>query len=202
MDGLKSQSQAMKNDNRAFTLIETIIGLAIASMIILAVYSFMSVGTQSYEAANQNTKIQEEMQITNNYIEDIIMAGSVAQTKYVDNGNIRMLYIGDKIFYYNQSLKMFAIYEEGESLGDDLEGHLITDCMSDFRVEFLSTELETTSEEEDSDEETESDTSEEETTEPEENTIYASSNMVKITTTYAVKKQTLNSEKIYMIRNK
>lgn len=202
MNGIKSQSQTMKNDNRAFTLIETIIGLAIASMIILAVYSFMSVGTQSYEAANQNAKVQEEMQITNNYIEDIIMAGSVAQTKYVDNGNIRMLYVGKKIFYYNKSLKMFAIYEEGESLGDDLEEHLITDCMSDFSVEFLSTELETTSETEDSDEETESDTSEEETTEPEENTTYASSNMVKITTTYAVKKQALNSEKIYMIRNK
>lgn len=194
MNEIKSRNKMILADNQAFTLIEMIIGLAIASFVALAVFSFISVGTRSYESANQNTKLQGEMQLTNNYMEGLLMEGSVEQTKYVDNGNIKMLYIGNKVLYYNQGLKKFAIYEASETLGTDLDGHLITNCMSSFKVEFMSTEPETTLDDEE--------TSEIETTTPEPGVTYASSNMVKITSTYTIKKQKLTSEKIYMIRNK
>ncbi len=194
MNEIKSRNKKILADNQAFTLIEMIIGLAIASIVTLAVYSFISVGTKSYESANQNTKLQGEMQLTNNYMEGLLMEGSVEQIKYVDNGNIKMLYIGNKILYFNQSLKKFAIYEASETLGNDLDNHLITNCMSSFKVEFMKTEPETTLGDEE--------TSETETTTLDSEVTLASSNMVKITTTYTIKKQKLTSEKIYMIRNK
>lgn len=203
METIKSHNQTILKDNRAFTLIEMIIGLAIASIVILAVYSFMSVGTRSYEAANQKTRVQKEMQLANNYIEDVVMAGSVEETKYIDHGDVRMLYTGDKILYYDKSTKQFAVYnEESDIVDDDIEDHLITNCMSEFRVEFLDTEFETTKSEDESESEEESE--EESVVDPDEDedTIHATSNMVKITTTYVVEQQKINSEKIYMIRNK
>lgn len=197
MKAIRLQNQKIGKDNQAFTLIEMIIGLAIASMVILAVYSFMSFGSRSYEAANQKTRVQKEMQLTNNYIEDVVMAGSVAETKYVDTGNIRMLYTGDRILYYNHSTKQFAVYNDETDIDNDsIDEHLITNCMTEFKVEFLDTELET-EEESETEESTNPDDEEDD-----ENTTKASSNMVKITTTYVVKQQAINSEKIYMIRNK
>ena len=198
---ITTHDQKIIKDNRAFTLIEMIIGLAIASMVSLAVYSFMSVGTRSYEAANLKTKVQKEMQLANNYIEDVVITGSVEETKYIDQGVVRMLFTGDKILYFDKSTNQFAVYNEKKEIDDeDIEDHLITDCMTEFRVEFLDTEFETTPSEEESEEESEKESA----TGPEEdkNTLYATSNMVKITTSYVVKNQKINSEKIYMIRNK
>ncbi|MDE7156870.1 MAG: prepilin-type N-terminal cleavage/methylation domain-containing protein [Lachnospiraceae bacterium] len=198
-----THNQRIIKDNRAFTLIEMIIGLAIASMVTLAVYSFMSVGTRSYEAANQKTKVQKEMQLANNYIEDVVITGSVEETKYIDHGDVRMLYTGDKILYYDKSTNQFAVYnEESDINNDDIEDHLITNCMTEFKVEFLDTEFETTTSEDESESEEESEDESTILPEEDENTIHASSNMVKITTAYVVKNQKLNSEKIYMIRNK
>lgn len=190
----KTITMKFKKDNQAFTLIEMIIGLAIASMVILSVYTFMSVGTKSYEDSSQIADLQEEMQLANNFIADAVMEGISENTIFYDDGVVKKLDTGNKVLFYNKNMKTFAIYEKDEVVGEDLEDHLITNRMTSFEVSFLITEPETSASDDDPSE-GDDDPSVDDTT------TYASSNMMKITTSFNIKNKNIKSEKIYMIRN-
>lgn len=188
----KKITMKFKKDNQAFTLIEMIIGLAIASMVILSVYTFMSVGTKSYEESSRIADLQEEMQLTNNFIADAVMEGITENTTFYDDGVVKKLDTGNKILFYNKNMKKFAIYEKDEVAGEDLEDHLITNRMTSFEVSFLNTEPEIS---------TSDDGPSGEDAFPADDITYASSNMIKITTSFNIKNKNIKSEKIYMIRN-
>lgn len=188
----KKITMKFKKDNQAFTLIEMIIGLAIASMVILSVYTFMSVGTKSYEESSRIADLQEEMQLTNNFIADAVMEGITENTTFYDDGVVKKLDTGNKVLFYNKNMKKFAIYEKDEVAGEDLEDHLITNRMTSFEVSFLNTKPEIS---------TSDDGPSGGDVFPADDITYASSNMIKITTSFNIKNKNIKSEKIYMIRN-
>ena len=188
----KKITMKFKKDNQAFTLIEMIIGLAIASMVILSVYTFMSVGTKSYEESSRIADLQQEMQLANNFIADAVMEGITENTTFYDDGVVKKLDTGNKVLFYNKNMKKFAIYEKDEEAGEDLEDHLITNRMTSFEVSFLNTEPEIS---------TSDDGPGGGDAFPTDDITYASSNMIKITTSFNIKNKNIKSEKIYMIRN-
>jgi prepilin-type N-terminal cleavage/methylation domain-containing protein len=62
-----------KKDNRGFSLIELIVSLAVASIVILAIGTLMSVGTRSYYSTNTETELQKESQIAMNQLNDLLI---------------------------------------------------------------------------------------------------------------------------------
>lgn len=195
-------NNGLRSDNSGFSLMELLLALAIGSFVILAVYGFVMVGTKSFESAEQKTKVQKEMQFADNIIADYVMQGRVAETRYVDNENIRLLYTGNEVFLYNQSTNTLAIYlaDDEDALGENIEEHIVSDCMTDFEVSFIKTEVETETEETEESEEPSTEEEEEEE-EEEEDGVYATSNLIRIITRYQYKSEQLKSANTYMIRN-
>ena len=194
---MNKQNQLMK-DNQGFSLLEMIIALAISSMIILACYSFISTGTKSYYSTRNLAKAQQEMMIANNFISDVVMEADILSLKFRDDSNVAALYTNKYILYFDKSTKNFCMYtaDEEANLGTEIEDQLITDCMDSFVVSCERPKI------------NDSDIS----LNPEEPTTsagdgassilsYASSELVKVDTTFKVKSTKLKSEKRYRIRN-
>jgi hypothetical protein len=177
---------------------EMIIALAISSMIILACYSFISTGTKSYYNSRNQSKIQQEMMIANNFISDVIMEADILAVKFKDVSDSAVLYTDKYILYFDKDKKVFCMYEKSEEakVGTEIEDHLITDCMENFMVTFEKT---TTRDDDIS-------------LNPEEPTTaagdgsssilaFANSHLVKVETSFKVKGMKQSSVKRYVIRN-
>ena len=50
----------LKDNNKGITLVEIIVSLAISTIVVLAVYSFIFAGTNSYKSTNKQTTVQQE----------------------------------------------------------------------------------------------------------------------------------------------
>lgn len=192
---MEKQNQ-FSTDNRGFSLMELIIALAISSMVILACYSFVAAGTQSYHKTRTQTKIQQEMMLTNNFIADVLMEASILSTRFEDTSNAAILYTDKYILYFNKTDKVFCMYESSDPsiVGTQIEEHLITDCMESFLVTFEETYID------------DSDISlnpEEPTTSGGASSIIsiANSHLAKVETRYKVKSTVHTSTKNYYIRN-
>ena len=83
-------------DNRGLSLIELIVSLAIASIVVLAIGTLMSVGTRSYYSTSAETELQKESQIALNQINDLLIKAQEYQlinVNVVGKGSISTLVI-------------------------------------------------------------------------------------------------------------
>ena len=63
----------IKKDHRGMSLVELVVSLLIASVVVIAIGGFLSVGTKSYLMTNTETQLQKESQIALNQIEDLML---------------------------------------------------------------------------------------------------------------------------------
>lgn len=62
-----------KVDNKGFSLLEVLIAIAIASIILTAIFSVFNYTTKSYSTTRKNINIQEEAQYASNFIYEILI---------------------------------------------------------------------------------------------------------------------------------
>ena len=122
------------NNDSGFTLIELIIGVALASIIIVSVYSLILIGTKNYDDTNSKTAFSNDTQYTVNMVADTIISSSFSDTYTVVNGNIYMLFAGNKVLYYNKNNSELCIYNKGETYGETstIQEHRISNNISEF----------------------------------------------------------------------
>lgn len=78
----------MKNQ-KGFTLVELLVGMAILSIVAAAITSFIVSGSRSYAAANTEIVVQQEAQLAMNQISDVVIdtTRSVNYTGYAADGS-------------------------------------------------------------------------------------------------------------------
>lgn len=187
------------SDNRGFSLMELIIALAISSMVILACYSFVAAGTKSYQTTRIQTKLQQEMQLTNNFVGDVIMESDMRNMRYEDTVKASVLYTKNDVLYFDKDTHKFCLYTAQEKtdgkLGTDMDNHIITDCVTEFFVGFVETR-------DDDDIALEEETT---TIEGDDGTgmgQVADTNLTYVEIQYKYKSTEISSNKLYKIRNK
>ncbi len=127
-----------KNRNLGFTLIELIVSLTVASIVLLAIGTLMSVGTKSYQSTSNEIELQKESQIAMNQIHDLMIKAQdyVYQDVNVGGAFVPTLVITaseeGKLYYYavifdqarNQLLFQKNSKEEVELIFPSLEAWL------------------------------------------------------------------------------
>lgn len=139
-------------NNKGFTLIELLVALAISGFIILAAYSFVLVGTKSYETNNKEASIQEEAGYVTNLVGESIITGKWKKSQidldYDGNANDIRIQLGDepadKVLFYQSSQKQLLIYKNSDitpssPLGSNPEDHLLSKNVDSFKAEYKKT---------------------------------------------------------------
>lgn len=132
-------------DNKGVSLIELILAIAISFIVIAAIISFMSVGTKSYNYAEDEINIQTEGQILMNQISDMIITsnnvkvtGNTVNIYYIDSSYSKKR---KEIIYDNATMKIYlriinTLSEETTATGELLANHVksfaITDTGADI----------------------------------------------------------------------
>lgn len=139
-----------KPNNKGFTLVELLICLAISAFVILATYSFVMVGTQSYENNSKNATIQEEAGFVINSVGEAIITGKWNKSDINTNPSTNDITItlgdqpNDKIIFYDVSEKKLLIYKKSEitpsfSIGSDPDNHLLSSYVDSFSADYVQT---------------------------------------------------------------
>lgn len=155
-------------NNKGFSLIEMLISLAITAIIGVGAFTIVMYGMDRYTKSTKETKLQSEVQFTNNIISDAIKSGEASTSrievkKVGDNVSEVYIYtalqVGDdgkpkvidgsyvvtgQVIYYNAANKSIYIYDAYEDVGSGDDYHLISDKVIDFKAEYVDTEIETT----------------------------------------------------------
>ena len=53
----------MRTDNRGLTLVELLVSIAIASIVSIAIFSFMIVGARSFQKTSADVNVQHELSL-------------------------------------------------------------------------------------------------------------------------------------------
>ena len=149
------------SSNSGFSLIEVLITLAITGIIIIAVYSFINVGSNQYKSTKERTDLQQELTQINKLIsehikesqEDIIRYYKANDGSYVIHTGVSNASVTYKMYVYNASKKSLYIYDEPTVVDDinaansaakiteDSVDNLISDNVTKFVVSFVSNSL-------------------------------------------------------------
>lgn len=144
-------------DNKGFTLVELIIGVAILAIVTAAIAGFMVTGTKNYTNQNTEVTIQEEAQLAVNQIADILI-DTARSVSYVENGNDRVLvvyngeeqedgsiierYSGEKNYYFKFDSELkevsyveFAVEFEQPSKDSNSIECLLAEDVTDFTAD-------------------------------------------------------------------
>ncbi len=149
------------NSNSGFSLIEVLITLAITGIIIIAVYSFINVGSNQYKSTKERTDLQQELTQINKLIsehikesqEDIIRYYKANDGSYVIHTGVSNASVTYKMYVYNASTNSLYIYDEptvvdeinatnsAAKITEDSVDNLISDNVTEFDVSFVSNSL-------------------------------------------------------------
>ena len=149
------------NSNSGFSLIEVLITLAITGIIIIAVYSFINVGSNQYKSTKERTDLQQELTQINKLIsehikesqEDIIRYYKANDGSYVIHTGVSNASVTYKMYVYNASTNSLYIYDEptvvdeinatnsAAKITEDSVDNLISDNVTKFVVSFVSNSL-------------------------------------------------------------
>lgn len=135
------------NNNKGFSLMELIVGLAISCIVIVAAYSFVVAGLKSYETTRGNTEFQEETQFVENILSDAIENGVMNSSDISDMATFLKFDTGKQVLYYDKTNESLYLYEQGETIDmsdtDDALTHLVSKYVKDFKVSYAMIEKET-----------------------------------------------------------
>lgn len=67
----------MRTDNRGLTLVELLVSIAIASIVSIAIFSFMIVGARSFQKTSADVNVQHESQLVLNQLQDLLVDTNV-----------------------------------------------------------------------------------------------------------------------------
>ena len=134
----------MKNKN-GFTLIELIVILALASVVMLAVMSFLIANYRSYNVINTESELQYQSQYIINYITDKILEANKFEGNtfyYNDDNEVTFTFDADETRdEYKNKIEYRHIDEEGNEitkfpLGDYVVGfHIDAETESEVVIE-------------------------------------------------------------------
>lgn len=136
----------IKYNNKGFSLLELLVGLAISCIVIVSAFTLIFAGSSQYETNNKNAAIQTEVQFVAETISDAVVNGKEADAYVDDDGNRIILNTGNDVLYYDCNSGKLGLYDKTETIGDDLDSHLISDKVFDFEVEFETTDNDETTE--------------------------------------------------------
>lgn len=88
------KKKRMKNNNKAFSLVELIVAVAVGSIVMLIIFAFIASGTNFFKRQMDTVNLQNELQETSNKITDAIMEASDIKCEKVGD----MVYIETGIF--------------------------------------------------------------------------------------------------------
>ncbi|MDE5782358.1 MAG: prepilin-type N-terminal cleavage/methylation domain-containing protein [Lachnospiraceae bacterium] len=136
------------NCNSGFSLIELLVGLAISCIVLVAAYSFVLSGINSYEMTRKTTELQQETQFIENIIVDAVENGKWGTSVISDTPSGITFKTGDakKVLYYFKGKDTLAIYDDGDSdIGDEsvVDTHLVSKHVTSFKVTYINQELAT-----------------------------------------------------------
>lgn len=199
----------IKSDNRGFSLIELLVCLAISSMVIIAAYSLVLVGTKSYENNSKSTTIQKESSFTTGLLADSVRDANIDKTiiKKYDSGILVgdiEIHTGKDVIYYDKSKNSIYIYDEVKGLGDgsyriNAKDNLITRYVTSFDANFVSGNKDI-AEPNETDYKSDNGVSASET-DSVTNELKVKYSMIKFTMAFEYKGKTDSTEVIYQIRN-
>lgn len=114
------------NDQRGFTLVELLIGIVILSLVVVAIGSFMVVGSRSYAAANTEIILQQEAQLAMNQISDVIIdtTRSVNYAGYAAGDGTPVLAEKDADFTFTPEDKTLTLFNGVDTVDED--GNVVT----------------------------------------------------------------------------
>lgn len=123
-----------KLKNNGFSLVEVIVSMLIASVIILGIVTFVSVGTNTYRLTNTETQLQKESQIATNLVDDVMIKAvsyEYYDTLTVDGATVpTLVVVGSELdeasteqYYYAMILdtKQHKLYFTKEKVSDAVE---------------------------------------------------------------------------------
>lgn len=135
-------------NNKGFSLMELLITLAISAFVILAAFSFVMAGVNSYHTTNKTTTVQQEMSFTTNMIGERIRSADITKisiSKWTD-GDIEV-HTGQKVFYYDKDTTSLYVYTEDptKGVGDtsykvNNSDNLVSSYITSFDVDYVNTD--------------------------------------------------------------
>lgn len=133
----------MKQDNRGFTLVELIIGIAILGIVSVAVLGFMASGGRSFKRATTEVNLQFESQTVVNQLNDLLIEandikvfgsgiGTTLEIYQKDNRGIVITHISttNELEYSDGTIEDGIITGLGDSV-------LFAQYVTEFKVEKL-----------------------------------------------------------------
>lgn len=135
-------------NNKGFSLMELLVGLAISCIVLVAAYSFVLAGLKSYDTTKGTTEFQEETQFVENIIVDAVENGVMEDSDIVVDASDNVRFeTGKQILYYDKAGKSLYIYDKGETIDmadtDDALTHLVSKNVEKFEVSYAMVEKET-----------------------------------------------------------
>lgn len=140
------------NWDSGFSLIELLVGLAISCIVLLAAYSFVFSGINSYDVTRKTTELQQETQFIENIIVDAVENGEWNTSDVSEDADGITFKTGDgkKILYYFKGDNTLAIYDASNptavgAVGDmsQVNTYLVSKNVTSFSVTYINQELET-----------------------------------------------------------
>lgn len=140
------KNSRIKKNNSGLTLIELLVGLAISMIIIVAAFSLILVGSDSYNRTNKTTTLQQEVSFINNLLSSNIREGKQQDTSIIkySKGDVALA-TGNVVFYYSKSKQSLFVYK-GASIDDettyngDKDTNLISKYVTEFDMSFEQTD--------------------------------------------------------------
>lgn len=141
------------NNNKGFSLIELLVAIGISGIVILMISFIMVQGTTLFKGENEVIDIQSEMQVVRNQISETLMGaktivvvkakdGMVIYTGAVEGNsnelkaNIDSTLSTERIITYVEGEDSNSLYISSSIVNATSEGNLISDCISDLKLEF------------------------------------------------------------------
>lgn len=140
------------NSNSGFTLIELLVGLAISCIVLVAAYSFVLTGINSYDRTKKTIDIQQETQFIENLIVDAVENGHWMSSDIDKDSINRTLKFdtGEQVLYYYEDDTTLVLYDKGTfpspppASAD--EQHIVSKKVTRFSVKYINDEAETETE--------------------------------------------------------
>ena len=111
----------LKLNDKGVTLVELIIAIAVSTIVIAMVITFLTAGTKSYTSANDEVSLQMESQTVMNQLEDMIMGSYWTEIRTVEVVdaivNVKALIIYneeniDVIYWDREAEKLYLVDEQ------------------------------------------------------------------------------------------
>ena len=101
-----------KLNQKGFTIVELLIGVAILSIVVVAIGSFMVTGTKTYTSENSDITVQEEAQLALNQISDVVIdtVSSVTYAGYPEGSGNGIEALNDSEFDFEPVAKSLTLY--------------------------------------------------------------------------------------------